>query len=172
MEYHGQDLDDVGDIYRCLLKQLLEPAVDEVMQMVLPFYRDRQMDGRRLTATEAMELIFRIVNPARSTTIVIDALDECSVLVRHAILNDLRKLQEQARGLVRLLLSGREMSDVHDAVAVFSNTHVVEMNTVDDIHLYVQTRVQRGFDTNILIPELLPYRSEICCIVESKADGM
>lgn len=95
-----------------------------------------------LTLSDAQDLLVRIINTRRDTTIIIDGLDELPDYGH--LLRALKDIDDRVdAGRLRLLLASRGVVPVRD---YFRSTNLVvtgEKSSMDDMHSFVSGRVQR-----------------------------
>lgn len=168
----ADDLLDPNRILRCLLKQLLRSIGGQAADTISYIFQQRQMDGRVLTSKETKELIIECVNDRTRTYLIVDALDECDVSTRTALLSVLRSIQMEARCHIHLLVSSRAKADADNPTGSLRNFENISMQNEEDLQNYVEIRLNRDFELGILMPELEPHKSEIRRKLIQKANGM
>lgn len=166
------ELADLSSIYRCLLKQLLHLDGHGLWPAVSQLFKERRLDGRRLSSVEAKNIIIQLGKWLGSFTIVIDAVDELDIKLQPALLLDLCTMQEEAEGSMRIFFSSRDQAEIRQSLNCFSHMSTLRMQSCEDVTHYVRTRVDQDFLRNLLKPELKPFKLEIVNTITSKACGM
>ena len=166
------ELNDVGDILRCLLKQFLCFDCHTLWEKMHEEYEERRLHDRKLLLTEVQDFITQIAKSATIMTIIVDGADELSVTIRAHLLTALRTVQEAAGGKVRVLFASRFYSDLHGLIDDFKNLRQVAMSSENDIRVYVSRRLDKAFDARLLDRRKTPSLSTLTDILTSMAKGM
>ncbi|KAJ5721536.1 uncharacterized protein N7483_009470 [Penicillium malachiteum] len=133
-------------VLRSILRQLAWSKTNlSVAPIVKESYRQWQQDqgygGRELLADDCIKLLNQLIASNNHTTIIIDALDECSDF--DELLSNLEEIMVAGQGRVRFLLSSRMHVPVQD---VFPDNVRIEvgLDNKDDIELFIKTKIEQN----------------------------
>jgi hypothetical protein len=123
---------------------------------------------------ECHEMITALLKDYPSTTIVIDALDECSEQKRSALLQSLRNFVDDSTTSVRVLISSRGDRDILVRLKDLPNLTINENVTRTDIERFVEQQVRRSVESKDLLYGEATTELENIIIAElvAKAGGM
>ncbi|KAJ3541002.1 hypothetical protein NM208_g4804 [Fusarium decemcellulare] len=132
-------------IFRSLLRQL-SSAHDE-RDLIHRLLQDRAVElvegTATLSARECSDLIPKMLDDYSSTTIIIDALDECDRVTRHTLMNGLDRLIEQRKRL-KIFISSRRDDDIQFH---FRFRPIIELKATDnenDLTHFVNSRLSQN----------------------------
>ena len=95
-----------------------------------------------LSIDESVELIVKLTNFHSVTTIILDALDECSSETRYLLLEALQEILNQSQGLVKLFVSSREEGDLVCELRDYPSLKISSYRNSKDIKAFVETEVE------------------------------
>ncbi|KAJ5642154.1 hypothetical protein N7490_006154 [Penicillium lividum] len=133
-------------VLRSLLRQLAWSKTNlSVASIIKERYRQWQQDqgcgGRELLADDCIKLLTQLIASNYHTTIIIDALDECSDF--DELLSNLEKIMSACQGKVKFLLSSRMHVPVQEIFP--ANTRIeVGLDNKDDIELLIKTKIEQN----------------------------
>ncbi|KAI5836799.1 hypothetical protein DFP73DRAFT_345177 [Morchella snyderi] len=144
MEPHRSDAES---ILRTLIKQLCINKGRKVPRLVDQLYQMREDEGdanRPLNPEEGTKLIIALSEKYQSTTIIIDALDECDVGTRKSILSSLHKIVLKATRLNVMVISRYDV-DINDSISPISGLcyNIDNGDNSSDINLYIDAELDR-----------------------------
>ncbi|KAF4965615.1 hypothetical protein FSARC_6602 [Fusarium sarcochroum] len=131
-------------------------------------------DDREWTHVECVETLIKVMEIYPSLTIVIDALDECDLDERMALLLSLKEVREKSANLVKILITSRDDIDILASLADASDIRISATHNAEDIERFVQERVDAMMDSREILygPGVQGLREEIMSVLSSKAQGM
>jgi hypothetical protein len=137
---------DPEEILRSVVRQLscLKPGLP-IMEPVTTKYSEREEGSfglTKLTIEECLELVIELTEIYPSTTIVLDALDECSPDTRHELLQALDDIIQKSVGLVKIFVSSRDDSDIVCRLKESSNLYIQSSDNSEDITRFVRHEVE------------------------------
>lgn len=127
-----------------------------------------------MTLEESTALIIQLSHYRQLTTIVVDALDECEQFLRLDLLGAFNKILQASHGLVKILVSSRDVGDLVDQLEGCLNLEILASKNQEDIAHFVDW----GVDDLIKRKQLLSgkvsddLRQEIKRVLGEKAGGM
>lgn len=174
---NGPDRQDPKSILRSLVHQLSVKSRDGIPQILRNAYNKRYSTGMArdgLDFDECHEMITALLKDYPSTTIVIDALDECSEQKRSALLQSLRNFVDDSTTSVRVLISSRGDRDILVRLKDLPNLTINENVTRTDIERFVEQQVRRSVESKDLLYGEATTELENIIIAElvAKAGGM
>lgn len=131
------------------------------------------MDGP-LHPDESIDLIKNLVCHSSSTTIVIDALDECDPETRHILLSSFENIMRSGEAPVRIFVSSRDDKDISLCLQDVPNLYIKASDNAEDIKSYVHYEVDQAIKDKSLLNGNISkemYRKVIRTLTE-KAQGM
>lgn len=172
---------DPDEVMRCILKQLCSrtaaqpvraPVADTFMQR-MEEAEDDGLDPSKLSLSECTALIIKVLeqDPA---IIIIDALDECDPLRRHALLGALDKIIQESSGLVKVFVSSRDDGDIKQRLDKSQNIYIDALDNSGDIESFVQRELEDAIANKRLLGGKLPdgLESHILKQLVNGANGM
>ena len=105
-------------------------------------WRFERPDEASLSLDESVELVVELTSSCTQTTIIIDALDECSQ--PYPLLRALQQILDKAAGRVRLFVSSRVNVDVSSALTTVSRINLHAEDTYADVYDYVWKEVKQS----------------------------
>lgn len=126
------------------------------------------------TLEESTALIIELSQYRQLTTIIVDALDECEEVLRLELLESFKKILQASNGLVKILVSSRDVGDIVYQLEGCLNLEIQAKKNQVDIDLFVN----QGVDDLIKSRQLLSgkisddLRQEIKQVLREKAGGM
>ncbi|KAJ5634581.1 hypothetical protein N7528_002423 [Penicillium herquei] len=133
-------------VLRSLLRQLAWSKTNlSVAPSVKERYRQWQQDqgygGRGLLTDDCIELLTQLIVTNHHTTIIIDALDECSDF--DELLSNLEEIMVASQGKVKFLLSSRMHVPVQETFP--GNARIeVGLDNKDDIEYFIKTKIEQN----------------------------
>ena len=127
-------------------KLLLQPTVD--------LYTKKEAEAfasGSLRIEESCALILHLVESYPLTTIVIDALDECSPEGRHRLLKALNKILLESSSLVKIYVSSRDDGDIVTRLQNYPNLEITSDRNSDDIASFVKDQTEQLIDDGALL---------------------
>jgi hypothetical protein len=163
-------------ILRSILRQLAcaRPGLP-IREPVFRKWQDLQEEGfdlRQLTLTDTKSLILELLDGS-STTIIIDALDECDPKSRFEILETLEGLLSSTSSLVKILISSRD-PQLPSRLKTVSHSCIDASHNKDDIERFVDFEVTKSIDQGRLLGGRVSpgLKSKIIATLKSGAQGM
>jgi hypothetical protein len=160
-------------VLRSLVAQFSRSADGKVLPDIKRYYEEngrRDRDGKCLNDDKCIEWLVKLIKPPRCTTIVIDALDECtspSTLLRH-----LAKVSERSQK-VKLFFTSRDSGWISDSMSrYFPDSGEIRVDTSKnskDIELFIGGELKKGRDLHIITEESA---TRLQKILIDHADGM
>lgn len=174
---NSPDRQDPKSILRSLLHQLSSKPQDGIPKLLCDAYDKRYSTGMArdgLDFDECRELIAVRLKDHPSTTIVIDALDECDEQKRSILLQSLRRFVDDSNTSVRVMISSRDDRDIVVRLKDLPNFTINESVTRTDIERFVEQQVKQSVQTkNLLYGEATSeLESKIIAELVAKAGGM
>jgi hypothetical protein len=146
---------DPEEILRSIVRQLSCPSPGcPIMKPVTAKYNQREEDSFELTKLaleECLELIIQLTELYPSTTIVLDALDECSPNTRHELLQALDDIIQKSAGLVKVFVSSRDDQDIVRKLKDSPNLYICSSDNAEDIRRFVHQEVWRSIKSGRLL---------------------
>ncbi|KAI5839402.1 hypothetical protein DFP73DRAFT_465266, partial [Morchella snyderi] len=133
-----------------------------------------------LSSEESTELIIKLSEKYQSTTIIVDALDECEVQTRRTLFSSFRRIAKKATR-VKFLVTSRYDDDINEFFSQGPYHYIDARDNSADIHLYIDTELDlRCNKSNVHCEyELLlggnvepGLRADIESTLKSKSNGM
>lgn len=146
--YKEPDRSDAASILRTLIKQFCINKEDcKVPTLVDQLYQMKENRGdanHPLNPEESTELIIALSEKYQSTTIIIDALDECYVGTRKSLLSSLHKIVQKATR-VKIVVTSRYDVDIIDSFSTSSGPYyyIHSGDNSGDINLYIDAELDR-----------------------------
>ncbi|KAL2809652.1 hypothetical protein BJX63DRAFT_350326 [Aspergillus granulosus] len=168
---------DPKAVLRALVHQLALRARGGLPKRLCETFDKRYSTGMArngMEFDEAHELLLGLLNGYVRTTIVIDALDECSKQDRRSLINSLRNLVDHSTALVRVFVSSRGDGDIAARLKELPNTSVAESMTKTDMERFVEQEVRGAIQyKDLLYGEVTPELEErVTAELLAKAGGM
>ena len=134
-------------ILRSIVRQLsMSGSHAQPSRFVAAKYTERQckhfVDGP-LRLDECVDLIIKLTGQYTSTTIIIDALDECDVTTRHSLLAALSSIMQHGSS-TKMFVSSRDDKDITLQLQERPNLYIKASNNARDINRYVHFRVEQA----------------------------
>ena len=164
-------------ILRSIVRQLSMPGPHaQLSESVAAKYSEREcnhfVDGP-LRLDECVDLIIKLTKQYTCTTIIIDALDECDVTIRHSLLAALSSIMQYGSS-TKIFVSSRDDKDITLKLQGLPNLYIKASNNAKDIDRYVHFKVlqavadRRLLDGNVSVETVL----QISETLRRKAQGM
>ncbi|KAJ5382277.1 Galactose oxidase/kelch beta-propeller [Penicillium concentricum] len=169
-------------ILGCIARQLSSPSSNQPLAPpTLSLYRKLHLaDGstRVPSLYQCRDLIIELSEAHSRTTIVVDALDECSREERAELVEALEYIIDNSTSLVKIFVTSREEGDLRLSIQAHSGVQVTWVENGSDIEKFV------NFETDRLVAknQLLPYirfkatKENLKALIKedtiSKANGM
>jgi hypothetical protein len=146
---------DPREVLRSLVRQLscLKPGLP-IMEPITTMYKERDERGfdiTKLTLEECLKLLIELTGLYPSTTILLDALDECDPDTRHELLQALDDLIQNSTGLVKIFVSSRDDKDIVWRLRDSPNLYVQAGDNSEDIERFVRFEVERSINRRMLL---------------------
>ncbi|CAI6226816.1 unnamed protein product [Periconia digitata] len=119
-------------------KQLMKPTIDLFEEK-----EEEGVDSGALYMDESLPLVLQLVEQYPLTTIVIDAMDECSPKKRHEMLKSLKKILQSSTSLVKIFISSRDDQDIVWRLQHYPNLEIDSRRNGDDISRFVKDQVEQ-----------------------------
>ena len=134
-------------VLRSIVRQLsISGPHARLSKFVAEKYTERErkhfVDGP-LRLDECVDLIINLTEQYTSTTIIIDALDECDVTTRHSLLAALSSIMQHG-SLTKILVSSREDKDITLQLQELPNLYIKASDNAKDIDRYVHFKVEQA----------------------------
>lgn len=150
---------------------------EAILEPVRKIYKAREddfFDAGQLSLEESTALIVELSRYRQLTTIIVDALDECEEKLRLELLDAFKYILQASSGLVKILVSSREVGDIAYRLEGCLNLEILASKNQADIARFVD----RGVDDLVKDRQLLSgkvsdeLRKEIKQVLCDKAGGM
>lgn len=136
---------DPDSIFRAILKQLaFKPDFSSIHKSVVSEYDIDKADGSasgELSLERSKQLIIQLLNIYPQTTILIDALDECSPEKRETVLDALQELIHLPHSLVKIFVSSRKDNDIYQLFKRVPNISIEATDNADDIQRFIHESI-------------------------------
>lgn len=165
-------------ILRSLVRQLSSRNPEEaILEPVRRIYKAREKRGfgaGPLTLKESTALIIELTQSRQLTTIIVDALDECEEVSRRGLLDIFKEILQTSSGLVKILVSSREVGDIIYKLDGCLNLEILASKNRADIIRFVDWGVDDLVETRQLLSGKVSdeLRQEIKQVLCEKAGGM
>ena len=109
-------------------------------------YEERKKVGfasESLSVEESTRLIIDLTAYYPATTIILDALDECTVESRHLLLDALQDILTQGRSLVKIFAASRDEGDLVCELSDYPSISISSEKNCEDIALFVRSETKR-----------------------------
>ncbi|KAN0098289.1 hypothetical protein V8E51_013952 [Hyaloscypha variabilis] len=142
--YFYCDGSGVDGILRCLLKQLVQTLEGTLMNEAVEAYNEKLSKGR-LSEEDCVQMILALACDSKSTTIIIDGMDECESSVQKDLVGDLEKLFESSTSPLHVFLSSRYEQDIIDFLEPIKYVSVAaDENNGPDLTKMIRTEVEEA----------------------------
>ena len=144
----------------------------------LTLYRSKETEGfisGNLTVEETSDLLVDLIACSSSTTLVLDALDECNRENRGILLDALQEILVKSAGVAKVLVSCREEGDLVYELRKHPGLKISSDKNSRDISAFVRTETQRLVDKGRLLRHSHAKEELKTLIITKlidKADGM
>ncbi|KAJ0413394.1 hypothetical protein BJY00DRAFT_61194 [Aspergillus carlsbadensis] len=171
------DRQDPKAVLRALIHQLALRSQGGLPKVLRDAFERRHLTGMArdgLDFDESHDLLVRLLNDDAQTTIIMDALDECSEQSRRSLMQSLGKLVDQSSALARVFVSSRGDCDIAARFKDIPNTSIIQGLTGPDIKRSVEQEVRHSIKyKDLLYGEVSPeLQGKITTELLAKADGM
>ena len=134
-------------ILRSIVRQLcMSGPHARLSKLVATKYTERERkhfaDGP-LRLDECVDLIIELTDQYKSTTIIIDALDECDITTRHSLLEALSRIMKHGSS-TKIFVSSRDDKDITLQLQGLPNLYIKASNNAKDINRYVHFKVEQA----------------------------
>lgn len=134
------------NILQSIMRQMscLRPGTP-IIDAVNSAYRGREADGfasGKISLTESKDLIIELVEQRLSTTIVLDALDECDPENLPEMLKALQDILQRSSSLVKIFVSSRDDQDIVWRLKDYPNLEINAKKNHDDIVNFVRSEIE------------------------------
>lgn len=134
-------------ILRSIVRQLsMSGPHAQLSKLVAAKYTERECnyfaDGP-LRLDECVDLIIKLTEEYTSTTIIIDALDECDVSTRQSLLAALSSIIHHGSS-TKIFVSSRDDKDITLQLSGLPNLYIKASNNAKDIDQYVHFKVEQA----------------------------
>lgn len=164
-------------ILRSVVRQLsMSGPHARLSKFVAAKYTERECkhftDGP-LRLDECVDLIIKLTEQYTSTTIILDALDECDVTTRHSLLAALSSITQHGSS-TKIFVSSRDDKDITLQLQNVPNLYIKASNNAKDIDRYVHFKVEQAvadrrlLDGNVSAKTVRHISNTLTC----KAQGM
>lgn len=142
---------DAASILGSIARQMccLEEKGDILQAAVELYEKSTEQGSRSPTMEESIDLIIRMSEARSVTYIIIDALDECDMEPRGALLIGLQRIRESASH-VKIFLSSRDDPDIIVHFATQPHIRVKSSKTKEDIDLFIEDAVDQSSKRDLL----------------------
>ena len=167
---------DSEQVLRCLAKQL--SYLDQVvLSPTCEVYQKRLKSGdlrSQLVSESTVELILKLAAIRPSTTIIIDALDECDTANQVSIRESLSQIYEQSAGTVKIFVSSRDDQALCHGLADYLDLEISAAQNQGDIAAFVRHEVESLIRTKRLLYGQVTeeMKMRIASVLCEKAQGM
>ena len=117
-------------------------GIQEAVSNLYKRLQSERPDEASLSLEESVKLIVELSGSCAQTTIIIDALDECSQ--PYPLLRALQDILDKTAGRLKLFVSSRVNVDVPSAVTTVSRINLHAEDTFTDVHDYVWKEVKQS----------------------------
>lgn len=162
-------------IIASLARQLssLEPGTPLLDDAVQEFKKreDEAFASGHMDLEESVELINNLRDHYPTTTIVIDALDECDPERRGDFLEALESILKNSTNLVKIFISSRDDKDIVDHLRNYPNLSISSDKNTQDIQIFTLAEVDRLVKVGRLLRDSLDKEGLKKLITEKIMDG-
>ncbi|KAJ3547221.1 hypothetical protein NM208_g1628 [Fusarium decemcellulare] len=152
------------------VRQLAMPrGRSSILKDILRLKGDLSREGRRLDLFRARELLMQLIDAYATTTLVLDAMDECDPESRQDLLDTLDHIVKQKYPAVRLFISSRRDADIRRHFEDRPKIEVEASCSQHDIGVFVEMKLQGVKNFQSRSPEL---RQLIKKTLMAKNEGM
>lgn len=138
---------DSEEILRCIARQLCGDDVSKPLsERLLHLYEEMDRpkpNGRKPPVDLIVELILDTLKD-RPATIIIDALDECDVGLRHQLSEILDRIILESPETVKIFLTSRDNADIVAWLTNTTNIYVGAEQNQPDIERFIRTEVEQA----------------------------
>lgn len=166
------------NIFQSLLRQMscLRPG-SAILDATNSAYNRREEDdfaSGEFSLTECKDLIIGLVEQRLSTTMVLDALDECDPEQLPDMLKALQDILQRSSGLVKIFVSSRDDQDIVWRLKDYPNLEINARKNHDDIVNFVQSEIEHRIRDRDLLKGGIsaPLKAKIIDGLIQKAQGM
>ncbi|KAJ5493724.1 Galactose oxidase/kelch beta-propeller [Penicillium fimorum] len=169
-------------ILGCIARQLSSPSSSQPLAPpTLALYRKLHLaDGstRVPSLYQCRDLIIELSEAHSRTTIVVDALDECSREERAELVEALEYIIDNLISLVKIFVTSREEGDLRLSIQAHSGVQVTWVENGSDIEKFVDFETDRLVTKNQLLPyiRVKSTKEDLKALIKedtmSKANGM
>ena len=150
---------------------------EEILEPVRRIYKTREASAfaaGSLTVEESTALIIQLSQYRQLTTIIVDALDECEQNLRLELLDAFNKILQASDGLVKILVSSRDVGDIVYQLEGCLNLEIQASKNQVDIVRFVNSGVDDLIQRKLLLSGKVSdtLRQEIKQVLCEKAGGM
>lgn len=155
----------IDNVLASLLKQLAEEfsSIPPVLLDLYEYHRDRNTSPKFEEISEALSAI--IENYTR-VFCVVDALDECSEVLRWDLIEKLEQLQPK----VRLLITSRYLDSIAEELESFERFEIKANKA--DIELYIDHQIRKNRNLRRIVEKSPSLRDEMKRCVITTAENM
>ncbi|KAL4969617.1 ankyrin repeat domain-containing protein [Aspergillus stella-maris] len=152
---NSSDRQDPKIILRSFVHQLsVRLQHDQFPKLLRETFRKRHSSGmgdEGLDYPECLEILNALLASDSSTTIVIDAIDECNMEDRNALLASLQQLLDLPGILLRIFISSRADPDITVRLNQWPSVAIEEALTRQDMERFVQREVTQAIERKLLL---------------------
>ncbi len=136
---------DPAIVFRSLVRQFAWTGEGDIASNVTGKYKrmvEERPRGSAFSIEESSDILIQLINALPDTTIIIDALDECTL--PYKLLRALQRIRNDTVGHMRLLVSGRNHIDVSSIIEECERTDLAVISDVMDIRSFIEKEVKYG----------------------------
>jgi len=163
------------NILRSFVKQLsISPDEEKIQDCLVRVYRQKERDGflsNEMSFEECETLISELIKTYSQTTLVLDALDECSPRLRGELIATFERLVENAPANLKIFISSRRDDDIKYQLEKKANVGISATDNEKDISKYVADRIEIN-KAKRRVPIPLDLQDEIIRVLLQKSGGM
>ncbi|KAL4876353.1 hypothetical protein BJY04DRAFT_143136 [Aspergillus karnatakaensis] len=152
---NGPDREDPTIILRALVHQLVAgPQHSQFPDIVTQAFNKRHfstMQDDGIDFSECLKILAVLLDTSCSTSIIIDALDECGVEDRIALLEAVQQLIDSSKSTVQIFISSRPARDIAVHLSQWPALVIDEALTRQDMERFVQREVRESIRKKSLL---------------------
>lgn len=148
----GSRRSDPQQILCCLLRQCVESTSRPRLLHIL---KERYRTGNAavdFNLNDVVDFLGQAIDDNLVSTVVLDALDECSPQNRQELIEQIKTLLQGRLRPVKIIISSREALDISKTLGTYPDIHIEASRNQDDINSYVEVKIKEVLDRGLLLP--------------------
>jgi ankyrin repeat domain-containing protein 50 len=168
---HEEDRRQSLSILRSYVRQLSAPRTSpgHIQKSLRDLCQEARLKGSNLSSDVCDDQLLESVNAYTSTTIILDALDECDDRSRTRILTTIDNLLSKSMRPVRVLISSRPDNDIYANLSSQPSIEVQDAENKGDIEKFIRCEISKPRRYGTISP---PLRESIVRTLLERSQGM